>query len=170
SDYHYPGPAYGVASYPKPASVLIALKGVLGEDVFTEAWTTFMDRWAYKHPTPYDMFNTFEDVSGKDLDWFWRSWYFETWTLDQSVAGFEQSGSEATITIEDFGNVVMPVDLTITFEDGNSMSTRVGVEDWMRGKRMTSTTIEAPSTITKIEIDADHYYPDTNRQNNIWMK
>jgi len=170
SDYHYPGPAYGVASYPKPASVLIALKGVLGEDVFTAAWTTFMDRWAYKHPTPYDMFNTFEDVSGQDLDWFWRSWYFETWTLDQSVADVAQSSNEATITIEDLGNVVMPVDLTITFEDGSTTSTRIGVEDWMEGKRMTSTTIEAPSKVTNVEIDADHYYPDTNRENNIWTE
>jgi aminopeptidase N len=170
SDYHYPGPAYGVASYPKPASVLFALKGVLGEEVFTSAWTTFMDRWAYKHPTPYDMFNTFEDVSGQELDWFWRSWYFETWTLDQAISEVEQSGNNATITIEDLGNVVMPVDLTITFEDGTTTKSRIGVEDWMMGKRITSTTMDISSSITKVEIDADHYYPDKNRANNSWQK
>ncbi|MEX2603122.1 MAG: M1 family metallopeptidase, partial [Gracilimonas sp.] len=101
SDYHYPGPAYGIASYPKPGTALIALQGVLGEDVFNEAWQAFIQRWAYKHPTPYDMFNTFEDVSGMDLDWFWRSWYFETWVLDQAVASVSQKEGKATIVIED---------------------------------------------------------------------
>ena len=33
SDFHIPGPAYGVASYPKPASVLTALRGVLGDEL-----------------------------------------------------------------------------------------------------------------------------------------
>ncbi len=170
SDYHYPGPAYGVASYPKPASVLIALQGVLGEDVFKEAWETFMSRWAYKHPTPYDMFNTFEDVSGQDLDWFWRSWYFETWTLDQAVDKVVQNGKEAAITIRDFGKVVMPVDLTISFENGSQTEVRIGVDDWMMGKRITSTRVDAPSPITKVEIDARHYFPDADRANNIWER
>ncbi|MGH7562990.1 MAG: M1 family metallopeptidase, partial [Gemmatimonadota bacterium] len=34
SDYHYPGPAYGVASYDKPALVLRSLQGLLGEETF----------------------------------------------------------------------------------------------------------------------------------------
>jgi aminopeptidase N len=127
-----------------------------------------MKRWAYKHPTPMDMFNTFEDVSGRDLDWFWRSWYYETWILDQGISDVEQQDGEATITIQDFGEIPMPVDLTITFEDGTQTETRISVEDWLNGKRVTSTTIEAPSKVTRVEIDADVYYPDVNRANNIW--
>ncbi len=170
SDYHYPGPAYGVASYPKPASVLIALEGVLGEETFKNAWQAFMSRWAYKHPTPYDMFNTFEDVSGQDLDWFWRSWYFETWALDQAIADVSQADGKATITIKDHEKAVMPVDLTITFEDGSTKNIRVGIEDWMMGKTTTSITVDTPKNITRVEIDADNRFPDVNRQNNIWKK
>lgn len=168
SDYHYPGPAYGIASYPKPGSVLIALQGVLGDELFHEAWQTFMNRWAYKHPTPHDLFNTFEDVSGRNLDWFWRSWYYETWILDQAIDEVTQKNGKATIHIKDHGQIPMPVDLTITFEDGSQTETRIGVEDWLEGKRNTSTTIEAPKAITKVEIDTDVYYPDANRANNIW--
>ena len=58
SDFHRPGPAYGVASYPKPASVLRALRGVLGDDLFEQAHKEFMHRWEYKHPYPWDLFNT----------------------------------------------------------------------------------------------------------------
>lgn len=170
SDYHYPGPAYGVASYPKPGSVLIALQGVLGEDVFTEAWQTFITRWAYKHPTPHDMFNTFEDVSGKELDWFWRAWYYETWTLDQAVAEVKQENNQATIVVKDLGEVPMPVDLSITFEDGSETTTRIEVEEWLKGLRETSVTIDTPSPVSKVVIDAEHYYPDVVRYNNTWKK
>src|SRR5699024_9554008 len=116
SDFHYPGPAYGVASYPKPGSVLIALRGLLGEDLFMEAHHELVDRWKYKHAYPWDIFNTIEDVSGRDLSWFWRSWYYETWVLDQSLADVSANGNETTITIEDIGNVPMPVYLELTLE------------------------------------------------------
>ncbi|MEX2363615.1 MAG: M1 family aminopeptidase, partial [Balneolaceae bacterium] len=170
SDYHYPGPAYGVASYPKPGTVLFALQGVLGEDVFEEAWQTFMDRWAYKHPTPYDMFNTFEDVSGKDLNWFWRSWYFETWVLDQAVFEVTQDENEATIVISDHGKAIMPVDLTITLEDGTEIQERIDVDDWLKGLTDTSITIKTPSPVISVEIDVKQFYPDMNRLNNSWKR
>lgn len=170
SDYHYPGPAYGVASYPKPGTVLIALQGVLGEELFMQGWREFINRWAYKHPTPYDLFNTFEDVVGKDLDWFWRSWYFETWVLDQAVEDVQQNGNLATITISDLGQVPMPVDLTITLADGNTVKKRIEVDDWLAGNIQTSITIEAASEVIRVVIDADEYYPDADRSNNIWVK
>lgn len=46
SDYHVPGPAYGIASYDKPATVLTALRALLGEETFLLAYREFFDRWA----------------------------------------------------------------------------------------------------------------------------
>ena len=34
---------------------------------------------------PNDFWNTMNEVSGQDLDWFWRTWYYETWKLDQAI-------------------------------------------------------------------------------------
>ncbi len=42
-------------------------------------------RWAFKHPTPADLFRTMEDASAVDLDWFWRGWYFGTDAVDISI-------------------------------------------------------------------------------------
>ncbi|MGH7701142.1 MAG: hypothetical protein ACREMJ_11575 [Gemmatimonadales bacterium] len=58
-------------------------------------------RWLNKHPSPFDFWNTFEDVAGRDLDWFWRSWWYETWTLDQAVAAVRPTGDSTEIVIED---------------------------------------------------------------------
>jgi len=170
SDYHYPGPSYGVASYPKSGSLLIALQGVLGEETFTEAWKTYLQRWAYKHPTPYDMFNTFEDVSGRDLDWFWRSWYFESWTLDHSIESVTQQNDILEVVIQDLGDAIMPVLLRITLSEGSSIDARIGAEEWIQGSRTATAVITVDGTVSAVSIDPDNYFPDTNRSNNTWQK
>jgi len=142
---------------------------VLGEDVFNEAWKSFMKRWAYKHPTPYDMFNTFEDISGRDLEWFWRSWYYETWVLDQAISRVDQTTEQLTIVIEDRGLIPMPVDLTITFEDETKRQIRIPVDEWLSGKTEVTHRMMIDQPVTQVEIDAAYNYPDINRLNNNWQ-
>lgn len=168
SDFHYPGPAYGVASYPKPGSVLIALRGILGEEVFLEAHRELIERWKYKHPYPWDIFNTIEDVSGKDLSWFWRSWYYETWTLDQAVADVYTEGDETVIIIEDRGNVPMPVILQIDLEDASTISEYVDVDHWLKGHRTKEIRISTGSPVVAVEIDPENLFPDADISNNFW--
>ena len=168
SDFHIPGPAYGVASYPKPASVLTALRGILGDELFEQAHKEFMQRWTYKHPYPWDFFNTFEDVTGRDLSWFWRSWYYETWVLDQSVADVYTENGTTTVVIEDIGNVPMPVLLRLTLENGSMLDTRLDVKDWLDGRRTIDFTIDTDSPVVQVDIDPDVHFPDANRRNNSW--
>ncbi|HEY4649055.1 MAG TPA: M1 family metallopeptidase, partial [Gemmatimonadales bacterium] len=48
---HYPNyPSYGVAAYYKPATIMVALRGVLGTDTFNKAYKEYIRRWSYKHP------------------------------------------------------------------------------------------------------------------------
>ncbi len=168
SDYHYPGPAYGVASYPKPASILYVLKGILGEDLFREAHHELIERWAYKHPYPWDIFNTFEDVTGKDLSWLWRSWYYETWVLDQAISNVYDDGDETVIIIEDRGNIPMPVFLEITYGDGSVQQKQLDVEHWLDGHRTHEIRILSDEEIIGVAIDPDFLFPDVNRSNNFW--
>jgi hypothetical protein len=162
--------AYGVASYPKPAAVLASLRAVLGEDVFVEAFRSFITDWAYKHPQPWDLFNAFERVAGQDLDWFWRTWYYETWTLDQAIGSVTSEGNRTTITVEDYGWAPMPVKLTITLRNGDVMHAEVSVEHWLEGSWSAEVTVTTPSPVAKVEIDAEGYFPDTNRRNNVWER
>jgi hypothetical protein len=170
SDFHYPGPAYGVASYPKPASVLIALRGVLGEKLFMDAHLELIERWKYKHPYPWDIFNTIEDVADMDLSWFWRAWYYETWVLNQSIAGVYEDGDETVIMIEDLGDVPMPVLLKITFEDGTTFRETIGVNDWLKGQRNIEFRISTDSEVVRVQIDPDNHFPDVNTENTVWVK
>jgi hypothetical protein len=166
SDYHVPGPAYGIASYDKPGTILAALRAMLGEDVFMRAYHEYFDRWAFKHPYPWDFFRTFEDVSGRDLDWFWRSWYYETWTLDQAIGGIRVDGDRSTVFIEDRGRVPMPVPLSIRCRNGETIERTVPVDPWLEGRRQTSVEIECE--VESVTIDPARDYPDVDRSNNTW--
>lgn len=170
SDYQYSGLAHGVASYAKPASMLIALRGLLGEKTFNEAYHTFMRHWQYKHPYPWDFFRTIEDVSGRNLDWFWRSWYYESWTLDQAVAKVEQTSNGARITIQDKGQIPMPATVQVTLANGQTLDRHIDVDTWLQGAIQKVLHIDADSPVTKVVIDPNYKYPDANRSNNRWEK
>jgi hypothetical protein len=177
SDFHRPGPAYGNASYAKPATLLHALRGVLGDEAFTEAYTEFYQRWAFKHPYPWDLFRTFETVSGRDLQWFWRAWYYEStqdgrWYLDQAIGSVDRTETGATrITIRDEGWVPMPVRLEITMADGSQRRETIPVERWLTGAAETAITLAPEAgTVTAVVIDPDGVFPDMDRSNNRWKQ
>jgi hypothetical protein len=169
AQFHYSPMAYGIASYAKPATVLAALRAVLGNDVFNRALKEYGQRWKYKHPYPWDLWHTFESVSGRDLDWFWSSWYQTTWTLDQAVAAVASTGGSTVITIEDRGRVPMPVHLVITRASGQTERRTIPAEVWLAGA--TRTTVNVTGTdITKVEIDPERNFPDVNRRDNTWTR
>lgn len=170
SDHHYNRFAYGTASYSKPAMLLWTLRGLLGEETFEEAYQTYVRRWAFKHPQPWDFFNTFNDVSGRTLDWFWRTWYYETWALDQGIAEVTTEGDSTRIVVVDLGRAPMPVRLTITTEDGATMRAEIPVERWLEGARTAEIVVQTASRVVRVEIDAEQVFPDTDRDNNVWER
>jgi hypothetical protein len=96
--------AYGIASYFKPATVLVALGGVIGDSTLMQGLREYGKRWSGKHPMPSDFWNTMNEVSGQNLDWFWRTWYYETWKLDQAIEDVVRANEDTlVITVEKQG-------------------------------------------------------------------
>lgn len=171
SDYQYPGAAFVIASYRKPATVLVVLRDLLGKDTFDRAWRTYFRRWAWKHPYPYDLWNTFEDVSGRDLGWFWTSWYETTWVYDQAVGDVTAApNGSASITIEDRGQVPMPAVVRITREDGTTLTREVPVDAWLRGATEATVSVPAGAPITRVEIVSPGRIADVDRENDVWQR
>ena len=161
--------AYAVASYQKMATNMVALRALLGDDVFMKAYREYGQRWINKHPTPLDFFRTFDDVSGRDLSWFWRTWFYETWTLDQAITSVQTSGDSATIAVDDRGLAAMPVRLAITRQGVAGVERReIPVDVWLRGERRALLRVRALPKITKVEIDPENAFPDIDRTNNRW--
>jgi hypothetical protein len=167
----YPSYAsYGVASYYKPASVLVALRRVLGPDTFHKAYTEYIRRWSYKHPSPYDLFHTFEDVSGKDLSWFWRTWFFETWKLDQAIDTVTTTSDSLEVTVENRGKAPMPVFLAVTRSNGRVDRLTIPADVWFGGERRHAIRIAREPMVKSIEIDTQKDLPDLDRSNQVWPR
>jgi aminopeptidase N len=70
---------FGPNAYSKPATALNILREtVLGRELFDFAFKEYARRWKFKRPMPADFFRTMEDATGRDLDWFWRGWFYTT--------------------------------------------------------------------------------------------
>jgi hypothetical protein len=162
----------GMLCYFKPSSGLIILREqILGKERFDIAFKTYIERWAYKHPTPDDFFRSMENVAGEDLSWFWRSWYVNNWRFDQAVNSVKYVKNDpakgAIITVENLDKMPMPIILDIKTKSGKVARVNLPVEIWQRNKQW-SFKHNSTEEIESIIIDPDHVFPDHNSENNTW--
>jgi hypothetical protein len=160
---------YSFAAYSKPAALLHQLRELLrdGErDVLMEAIRTYVSEWRFSHPTPYDLFCTIERVAGQDLDWYWRPWYFETWTLDHAIQSVAATETALRVTIEDQGQVPFPCTVIARWPEGRTESRTVPVAYWLDGA--TTAELEFPLGATEVLIDPDWHTLDIDRDDNTW--
>lgn len=162
----------GLLVYYKPAYALKMLrKYVIGEERFDRALRTYIEYWAYKHPTPDDFFRTIENVTGESLDWFWRGWIVNNWRLDQAIREVKyvdnDPGKGAIITIDNLEKMAMPVFMEVTTESGQTTRITIPVEVWQRNKSW-DYVFPSSEKLVKVELDPEKDYPDHNPENNIW--
>ncbi|GAB3897309.1 M1 family metallopeptidase [Spirosoma agri] len=164
--------ALGILAYYKPGMGLKLLRDViLGPNRFDFAFKNYVDRWAFKHPTPYDFFRSMEDGAGEDLGWFWRGFFYETWKLDQAVKevkyvdGSAEKGS--LISIENLEKFAMPVTIEVTENNGKKGRVNLPIEVWQRGSSWTF-KYNSTSPIKTVVLDPDEKLPDINEKNNTW--
>ena len=162
----------GVLAYYKPSMGLVLLREqILGPERFDEAFTAYINRWAYKHPTPDDFFRTMENVAGEDLRWFWRSWFINSWKLDQAVTGVKYVKNDpkqgAIITIENLEKMPMPVVIELKTKSGKVTRKTLPVEIWKRNVSW-EFKVDTTEELAKVVIDPDYVLPDINSSNNKW--
>ncbi len=162
----------GTLCYSKPSAGLVILREqVLGEERFDLAFKTYIERWAFKHPTPDDFFRTMENVAGEDLSWFWRGWFQYNWRFDQGVNSIKYIKNDPKngiiINIENFEKMPMPIILDVKTKSGTVSRVKLPVEIWQRNKSW-SFKHNSTEEIESITLDPDHVFPDSNESNNIW--
>jgi aminopeptidase N len=144
---------------------------VLGKDRFDYAFRKYTTAWAFKHPTPYDFFRCMNSAAGDDLNWFWKEWFFTTWTLDQAIAEVKYTGDDpakgALITIDNKGKMILPVILQVIQANGKSETIHLPVEIWQRSGKWTL-HYASSGKIQKLILDPENQLPDVDRKNNVW--
>jgi hypothetical protein len=159
----------GSLAYVKPSILLLALRNkVLGPEVFDTAFREYTRRWAFKHPQPADFFRSIEEVSGRDLSWFWRGFFYTTAALDQAVESVKQApDGAALISLRSLGAAVMPVELELTFADGSTQVVKLPVEIWYGGNRYVYRFMPGKA-IVRARVNPDGQFPDLVPGNDAW--
>ena len=160
---------YFYLNYAKTEVALRMLQSELGDSVFKYCLTTFMERWKYKHPTPYDFFNTFNTLSKQDLNWFWNVWYFQNGGIpDLAIDQVTRAEGKTEVCVVNKGDFPLPVALSFFSNDKLVKSITLPASRWLSlpDKRMT-VTLDSKEQITKITLGND-YIPDANPSDNAY--
>ena len=162
---HLNVPAYRVASYNRPQAAYLALYEMLGYERFHRCMVEYMNRWKGKHPQPFDFFNTWNDASGENLNWFWKPWFFDWGFPDLAVAGIDGRG----VLIENRGTMPMAVAGAIEYTDGSREAFRRSPAVWKKGKKSVYIPVEKGKTVKKVTL-ADPLVSDAVQDNNLWVR
>ncbi|MEB2787072.1 M1 family metallopeptidase [Algoriphagus persicinus] len=158
----------GMLAYNKPAFGLLMLREyILGHERFDNAFKSYIKTWAYKHPQPTDFFNHIENVAGENLSWFWQGWFYGTGNIDLGVSAVIPYAGNYVIVLANKGDMPMPVQLEVTFEDGTSELKMLPVEIWQRGDTW-NYLLKTGKKVKSVVIDPAKLLPDVNLGNDSW--
>lgn len=144
---------------------------ILGRERFDKAFRLYTEAWAFKHPAPYDFFNSMNNASGEDLGWFWKGWFFTNWRLDQAVTDVmhtnDADGRGAIIKLQNRDKMIMPVIIKIYLDNGKEEMMTLPVELWQRGDTY-NFFYPTSGKVVKVVLDPEKALPDMDRSNNEW--
>jgi len=152
-------------SYPKPGLAYLYVKDYLGDELFTKALHHYIKNWNGKHPMPYDFFNSMNEGSGKNLNWFWKPWFFEGGVLDMAIKSVEKNSDGYTVTVENKGVKALPIDLTLTYSDGSRETRHSSIGIWENATKQVEIKIKTDKKLSKVVMGSSHV-PDKVKSDN----
>lgn len=160
---------YRTSAYYRSAIAYSILQNLLGDDLFKRCLIEYINRWEGKHPMPFDFFNTINDVSGMDLSWFWKPWFFEFAYPDLKIAAVNYNDNNYSIKIEKNGKLPVPILVKIIDVNGEEKTQEINVSCWKDGSNKQIIEFKNVDTIKKIILGSS-VIPDIDRTNNLWEK
>jgi hypothetical protein len=169
---YYTFNSYGGVTYGKTASVLLTLESIVGEDTMQKAMHTYFMKYRFTHPVKEDFLKTIEEVSGRDLRWYFNQAIYGSPVMDYKVlkiesfpanwyeeekksAGKKKDDKDtvyrSTVWLQRKEDFVMPVEVEIKFDNGEKIR-----EHWDGVSRWTKFAYEKRAKVVSAEIDPDH--------------
>ncbi len=165
--YNFNGPGMGNNEYGKASIGYLAMKDLLGDELFKKCLHEYMDRWNGKHPTPWDFFYTFNDKAGKDLNWFWNSWFFSNNYIDLAIRNASQKNNGYELSLENIGGMPAPVNIEVTYTDGSKESFHQTPSIWENNNKKTKVNIATKKDVATIVLNGG-IFMDADEANNSW--
>jgi len=170
--------AHGISAYSKGSIFLSQLGYIIGKENLDATVLKYYDEFKFTHPTPNDIKRTAEKVSGLQLEWYLNYWISTTKVIDYAVTSIE----EQKVILERKGSMPMPIDLSVTYEDGSTEDFNIPLQ-MMYGHKPTeakvldtwswvnpSYSLSTDKKIKSVQIDPKKLMADIDRENNAMTK
>ena len=183
--YNY---AYESSAYNKGAVFLSQLGYIIGKENLNNSLKIYFEEFKFKHPTPRDFIRIAERVSGILLNWYLTDWTQTTNTIDYKISGVSKLDNKTIIDIERVGMMPMPLEILISFKNGNKQIHYVPIgimrgekkpyvdiewilhNDWTWSTPNYKLIIDSPlDSIEKITIDSSNLMADIDKSNNYYL-
>jgi hypothetical protein len=180
---YYSFSSYGGVTYGKTASALLTLEGIVGEDTMAKVMRAYFMKYRFTHPTKEDFLKTIEEVSGRDLRWYFSQAVYGTQVMDYEVLKIDSfpvhwyepnkdrnaKGTakgdtvfQSYVSLHRKQDFVMPLEVEIKFDNGEKIR-----EHWDGQSRWTRFSYLKRARVVSAEIDPDHTVQlDSNNFNN----
>lgn len=159
------GYGYGHNAYGKPSLAYLALKDLLGDDVFKKALHHYMNLWNGRHPIPWDFFNSINAGADQNLNWFWQNWFFSNNFIDLAIADVDSDA----ITVQNIGGFAIPFDVKIVYADGFTETIHQSPAVWKSDSRKVVISLKNKQAIQRANIDGG-LFMDATPEDNSWSK
>lgn len=161
------GAGLGINEYGKAALGYLAMKDLLGNKEFKKCLQGYISRWHGKHPNPWDFFYTFNSISGQNLNWFWRNWFFSTNYIDMGISNVSKTENGYTVGINNIGEMDTPVDIDLHFTDGSSQTIHETPSIWKSNQKHDNVNISTDKLLQSVYLDGS-IWEDADMSNNSW--
>jgi hypothetical protein len=168
----YTATNYGAIVYSKTALAFDYLKAYLGEKTFDKCMQTYYNTWKFKHPQPHDLKNIFQQVSGKDLRWFFDDYLKSNDVIDYKIKRKKRVDRRSSKTYmwmkyEESLVVKNKTDYIMPFCIQGIRADTVAAEVWYQGFKGKKTVNFPNGPYEYFKIDFREEIPEVNRQNNM---
>lgn len=158
------GEGYSNNKYGRAALGYLAYRELVGDAAFKKCLKEFISRWQNKHPVPWDMFNAFNDISGKNNDWFFNAWFFTQGYIDLQVANV--TGNE--IMVKNVGGFPVPFNANVTYSDGSKETLHQTPAFWEKNISQAIIRTAVGKTLTSVDLNGG-IFVDFNDKDNNWQ-
>jgi len=97
-DYNDKEDMFDLVSYNKGGAILHMLRNYLGDDAFFIGLNKYLTDYKYKAAEVHQLRLVFEEVTGKDLNWFFNQWYFGAGHPKVDIS-YDYNSLEKTVTM-----------------------------------------------------------------------
>lgn len=158
------GTPYFLNAYAKPAMGYLYVKEMLGDSLFLQALHYYIKQWHGKHPIPQDFFNCMNTGAGRNMDWFWKRWFFDNGYADLTVNKVTQKKDKVTITVTNTGGKPVPVSATVYLADGSTRTVQRDISVWEK-QQVVNMAFAEKQKVTKVVLGGLHV-PDSQPADN----